>query len=262
MQNLKNQWALVTGASSGIGEIYAWELAKQGVHLVLVARRESLLEDLAAELRENCGVQVDVIPCDLSDPEAPRLVFNRVQDERRPIRILVNNAGMSVFGRFDQTSLEANHKLLMLNVNATVALTRLFLPEMVKYQNGLIINVCSLAAFRPMAYISNYAASKAFVLSFSEALWAELRETGVKVLAVCPGAVDTPMTKGMDKKIPKATPVEVVQSSLKALEAGRCFVIPGAFSNQVMAHMPRFFTRAYTARFWEKMLRRYAAASN
>lgn len=257
--DIKGKWALVTGASSGIGEAFAGELARQGMNLVLVARRENMLEKLAETYRNQHGVRVQVIPCDLSRPEAPEYVFRRVHEEPRPLRLLVNNAGIHTFGRFDRTSLASNQKLVLLNIYALMSLTGLFLPEMVEAGEGAVVNLSSLAAFRSMAYLSSYAASKAFVVSFSEALWAELRETGVKVLAVCPGAVDTPMYSGpRDSRVPIQTPRQVVEMSFRALERGQCHVIPGGFKNFSMANIGRFLPRRYSARLWEKALRPHA----
>lgn len=257
--DLKGKWALVTGASSGIGEAFAGELARQGMNLVLVARRENMLEKLAETYRKENGVRVQVIPCDLSRPESPDYVFKRVHEEPRPLRLLINNAGIHTFGRFDRTSLAGNQKLVLLNVYALMSLTGLFLPEMLEAGEGAVVNLSSLAAFRSMAYLSCYAASKAFVVSFSEALWAELRETGVRVTAVCPGAVDTPMYGGRrDPHIKMQTPQQVVEMSFRALEKGQCYVIPGGFQNFSMANIGRLLPRRFSARLWERALRPHA----
>lgn len=254
--DLKGKWALVTGASSGIGEAFAGALARQGANLVLVARRENVLEKLAETYRKQYGVRVQVIPCDLSRPEAPEYVFKRVHGEPRPLRLLVNNAGIHTFGRFDRTSLAENQKLVLLNAYALMTLTGFFLPEMLEAGEGAVINLSSLAAFRSMAYLSSYAASKAFVVSFSEALWAELRTTGVKVLAVCPGAVDTPMNGSpRGPRIKMQTPQQVVEMSFRALDRGQCCVIPGGFQNFSMANLGRLLPRRFSARIWERALR-------
>jgi short-subunit dehydrogenase len=260
LPDFKGKWALVTGASSGIGEAFAEELAREGANLILVARRQNMLDKLAQTFRDQYRIQAHAIPADLSKPDAPRQVFQRVLDFERPVEILVNNAGISNFGRFDRTSLDRNQELVMLNVHALVSLTGLFLPPMVREGKGIIITVSSLAAFRSMAYLSAYAASKAFALSFSEALWAELRESGVRVLAVCPGAVDTPATHGrMDPRVKMDSPLNVVRTSFRALDAGKCHVVPGSFGNHLMANMGRFLPRSFSAKLWEKRVRPRAA---
>ena len=182
------QTALVTGASRGIGYELAKLLARDGYDLVLVARNEQELNQLGEEMKREYGTAVTVMAKDLSVATAPKEVFEEV--ERRGIRVdvLVNNAGFGTIGPFVRQALDGQLRMVQVNVTALVHLTGLFLPEMVARGTGRILNVASTAAFQPGPLMAVYYASKAFVLSFSEALWEEARGTGVKVSCLCPGS--------------------------------------------------------------------------
>ncbi|HEX7506237.1 MAG TPA: SDR family oxidoreductase, partial [Polyangia bacterium] len=179
--------ALVTGASAGIGRALARLAAKDGHDLVLVARRRDRLEELSAELTAAHGVQVTVIAADLSDHAAPAAIAERLRSDGKHVDFLINNAGFGSCGPFSQAVLDREVEMIHLNIRALVQLTHLFLPEMLARRSGRILNVASVAGFVPGPYMATYYASKAFVLSFTEALSAELLGTGVSITASCPG---------------------------------------------------------------------------
>jgi short-subunit dehydrogenase len=177
-------WAVVTGASSGIGRVFARELARRGHPVLAVARRRERLEALALEAAEQGG-HVEPLAADLTTAEGLAAVVKRVA-ELDAVDLLVNNAGVATAGNFHDASLDAERRALQLNVAAVITLTHALLPEMVRRRHGAIINLASVVAFQPFPHFATYAASKAFVLSFTEALAVELKGTGVRVVALCP----------------------------------------------------------------------------
>jgi hypothetical protein len=185
------RWALVTGASSGIGAAFARMLAGRGMHLVLVARREDRLKELAEELDTRHGTQCEIIPADLSEPGKATDLFETISSRGIDVELLVNNAGFGFVGTVDDTDTDRMLQMIQLNITALTELTYLLIPGMLERGHGGVINVSSLAAFQPVAYMPTYSAGKAYVLHFSEALWAECRERGVTVLALCPGTTET-----------------------------------------------------------------------
>jgi len=221
--------ALVTGASSGIGETYARRLAARGTALVLVARRGDRLEVLAKEL----DVPVEVLAADLGDPDDLRRVEERVAATTDPVDLLVNNAGFGTSGRFATLPVEREAEEIRVNVLAVVRLTRAALPGMVERGAGSVVNVSSLAAFQPDPGNATYGATKAFVLSFSEAVAEELRGTGVHVQALCPGYTRTEFQSTAEyetSRIPKVVwqrADQVVDASLAALDKGKVLCVPG-----------------------------------
>lgn len=254
--------ALITGASSGIGEAFARLLAAQGTDLVLVARSDAKLQLLAEELAARHRVRADVIAADLSAPGAARQVHEEVTRRGLAVDLLVNSAGFGSYGVFDTLPLERESQEIALNVTALVELTHLFLPEMLSNKSGAIINVASTAAFQPVPYMAVYAATKAFVLSFSESLWAECRTRGVRVLAFCPGPVDTGFAAaaGFDVAAgPKltgqgATASGVAAAAVAALAQGRSYVVPGR-ENYWLSVSSRFAPRSLVARLAERKMR-------
>src|SRR6516164_9895875 len=190
------QYALVTGASGGIGLELARVLAANRFNLVLLARSRDKLEDLARELEARHGTKVTIVPADLSEPGAAQAVFDSLTDAGVQIDLLVNNAGLLLEGRFGAIGLDEQLRLLQVNIVALTALTRLFLGPMLERNTGRILNVASVAAFMPVPNLAVYAASKAYVLSFGEALSQELSATKVTVTTLCPGATDTAMVQG------------------------------------------------------------------
>lgn len=254
--------ALITGASSGIGACFAHHLARDGHDLILVARSADKLEALAVELRAAHGGVVDVLPADLAQASPGIALEARVAALGRQVDILVNNAGFGAAGAFHGLEVARQQEMIALNVSAVVDLAHAFLPGMVQRRQGAIINVASLAGFQPMPFMSVYAASKAFVLSFSEGLWAEYRDRGIRVLAVCPGPVDTPFFEAAGDNLRAAVPAglmktadEIVLSSLRALAAGDSSVVPG-FTGKLVAILPRLLPRKFLAWSTGRAMRR------
>jgi short-subunit dehydrogenase len=250
--------ALITGASSGIGAAFARALAAQGAHLILVARSEAKLRDLATTLATQHAIRAEVLPCDLSRPEAGQQLFVATQQRGLPVEILINNAGFATYGAFDSLDAEREQQEIRLDVAAVVDLTHRFLPAMLARGSGAIINVASAAAFQPVPYMAVYGASKAFVLSFSEALWAEYRRHGIRVLALCPGATSTDFFNVVGTEDAsfgtKETPEKVVQVALRALQRGLPSVISGRM-NWLQANSVRFAPRALVANMGARLLR-------
>ena len=259
MFRYREKTALITGASSGIGESFARALAARGMNLILVARSEERLHTLADELSRQYGIKAHVIATDLSQPDAAKCVKATVEERALAVHLLVNNAGFAVYDHFERIDPERDHQQMMVNVSAVVDMAHAFLPDMVARGEGAVINVSSRGAFQPGAYFAVYAASKAFVLSFSEALWAEFRKRGIDVLALCPGPVDTNFfnvvgreRRGLETK---ASPESIVAVALKALEQRKSVVIPGWriwLSSQTMS---RLLPRAFVALTLERLTR-------
>ena len=191
MQKEVNQTALITGASGGIGLELARLFAADGIHLVLVARTQDALEKLASELQSAHSIRTRVIAADLSHPSAPDELYKTLQDESIPVDYLINNAGFGIRENFERNDLKDILEMLQLNITALTHLTRLFLPGMLTKKFGKIMNVASTAAFQPGPWMAVYYATKAYVLSLSEALHHELKDTGVIVTALCPGPTRT-----------------------------------------------------------------------
>jgi short-subunit dehydrogenase len=201
------QTALITGASVGIGQQLAKIFAEHGFNLVIVARRRSVLEEIARRLPADHGITVVPIACDLTAPQAPQTVLQTVQQHGIDIDVLVNNAGINHHGNFKDIRLEDHLELIQLNIAALTALTHLFVQPMVERGRGRILNVASLSAFQPVPTLAAYSASKAYVLALSEALATELRDTGVSVTALCPGFTDTDMLNIVSATTAKPTPL-------------------------------------------------------
>ena len=213
--------------------------------LIVSIPREEKLRALADELIKKHAIRAHVIALDLSDEWAARALQREIETRELRVDILVNNAGFATQGDFETTDAEKLHRQIMLNVMSVMDLTRAFLPAMIERKSGVVINVASLASFLPLPTQAVYGATKAFVLSWSDALWAENRARGIKVLALCPGATQTEfferVGKGMDTD--KDTPQFVVQSAMKALSRGDSYVVPGR-SNSLIAHiLPRILPR-------------------
>ena len=207
---------LITGASSGIGESLAWKLAADGYSLVLTARREEKLNIIARDIRVNSSVDVDVVPVDLAAADGADKLYGAVKKLKKPIYGLVNNAGFGDKGPFLSTGWTKFDDMISLNIRSLTQTTRLFLPEMVEQKDGMILNVASTAAFQAVPNMAVYSATKAYVLSFTEALSEELQGTGVSCLALCPGVTLSEFQKhaGMsqDEAVFKLTPVSSSES--------------------------------------------------
>jgi len=252
-------YALVSGASSGIGECFARALARRGHNLVLVARTKSKLEALAEGLSTQHSVSAEPIDIDLSVAGAAERLLQILQQRRLDIDLLVNNAGFGARGRFWELPLARQAQMIRLNVGALVELTHLLLPPMVARRRGAIINISSTAGFQPVPYTSAYAASKAFVASFSEGLAQELRGSGIVVVTLCPGGTRTNFFVASQYGRPKLPggmhqPEEVVAAALRCLDRGGGLVVPGVM-NKLALISQRLLPRRVVARVTARLFR-------
>lgn len=248
------QPALITGASSGIGLELARIMARNGHELVLTARGVAELEKLASELQTRHGVAVHVIASDLSQPDAPQALFDEIARRGVTVGVLVNNAGYSTYGPFADIEATADLNMLALNILALTHLTKLFLPGMVARRSGRVLNVASTAAFQPGPFMACYYASKAYVLSFSEAVAEELAGTGVTVTALCPGPTATGFAKRANlegSRLFSGRPTmgarEVAEIGYNATMLGQPVAVAGAI-NALMAFSVRFAPRGLVMR--------------
>ncbi len=254
---------LVTGASSGIGEQLARGLARRGYSLVLSARREEYLSALAEELQRTTGVDALAVPCDLAKPDARHRLVQAIEKSDQAVSILVNCAGLGSGGAFLQLDQAAELDMVGVNVDAVVDLCGVFAPAMVRQGGGAILNVASIAGFAPLPRQATYAATKAFVISFSHALHAELKHSGVTVTTLCPGPTRTNFSAasgrqvlGAMEKLPTfmtSAPDEVAEAGLRALERGRRHVTVGLVNkvNGLSAYFtPRTLELAMMDRFY------------
>ncbi|RZT15941.1 hypothetical protein EV589_4096 [Mycobacterium sp. BK558] len=228
---------LVTGASSGIGKEFATRAAASGGTVILVARRASALNALAESLRADYGAMVDVLPADLGIPGAAVALRTALDARGHDIDVLINNAGIGVHGDLVEVPPETVTAQIQLNVLTVSELTAALLPAMVARRRGTVINVASTAAFQPVPHMAVYSATKAFVLAFTRALWAETRQSGVRVLALCPGATDTEFfdTAGDAAAVgDRRSPAAVVDTALRAWTHNRPSVVDGR-ANAVLA---------------------------
>lgn len=225
-------FALVTGASGGIGEAIARGLAARKVPQLLVARSGDKLEALATELRALSGVEVDALALDLASDGAVERLFDATEAAGKPVGLLVNNAAFGFYGPQAEQDLARTLRMLRLNVTATVELTHRLLGPMTGRRGGSVLNVASTAAFLPVPYMAVYAATKAFLLSFSQALHEELRREGVVVTALCPGTTRTDfhrvagLAQGTSNPFPSLSAETVAQAGLRGLEKGKAIVVP------------------------------------
>src|SRR5829696_4391846 len=247
--------ALVTGASSGIGVAIAGELARRGHALTLVARRADRLREMAAEISREHGVRVEWISSDLTDASDRDRIPAQVAERGQVVDLLVNDAGMGTSGRFHELPVAREVQQVRLNVEAVVAMCGAFLPGMVERGSGRILNVASVSGFMPVPQQATYSASKAFVLTFTEALTIDLHGTGVTATALCPGPVKTEFA-GIIEGLPSALfvePARVAREAIDGLEQGRLSVVPGAM-NKVNAvsgrYAPRRVFLPLARRFW------------
>jgi short-subunit dehydrogenase len=265
MIHYQDRWAVVTGASSGLGRGLAAELANRGMSLVLTGRNEARLAETADQIEAAAAVKVETVAADLSTRSGLSALLDLVGD--RPIEVLVNNAGFGSYGPFDQADPAIEGDELRLDVSAVVALARAFLPGMLDRRSGGILNVASTIAFQPAPYQAVYGASKAFVLSFSQALWAEARGAGVAVTALCPGPTRTGFVDGLGadarhtaiyRRLGDSEPV--IEAGLRALDKGRAVVVPG-LRNKLIVVSGRFTPRESLTRISARLLRADSAPS-
>src|SRR5215211_5094391 len=249
---------LITGASSGIGAAFARKLAGRGRNVFLVARSEDKLIALCNELGRLTSIRAQYLALDLRQPDAAAQLLEETNKRELEIDMLINNAGFGSMGDFAKLDLDHELEMIQLNVRAVVDLTQRFLGPMRERKRGTIINVASTAGFQAVPYMATYAATKAFVLSFSEALWDENRSHGVHVLALCPGVTETNFfqTAGMGRPPMRTieTPEEVVDTALRALERRKSTVISG-WTNLFTVEAERFVPRSVVTKVAGKALR-------
>ncbi|MCR6655324.1 MAG: SDR family oxidoreductase [Opitutus sp.] len=255
----KDKTVLVTGASSGIGYELAREFARNGHDLVLVAPSETELNTIAEDFIRDHNIDVTVVAADLRESEAPDEVFDQLEASGIEVDILVNNAGFGARGKFHEITLEKDIGMIRLNIEAVVRLTKLFLPPMLERGHGRILNVASIAGFEPGPMLAVYHASKAFVLSLTEALATELEDTGVTATALCPGPTDTDFfpKAGMVEtnafqKANVMAPQEVATLAYPALMRAERVFVPGAM-NKAMVFARRISPIGAQAKMNEKM---------
>jgi len=244
-------FAVITGASRGIGAAYARALAAQGYELLLVARDQTRLDQLVEEIHHTCSTQVWTETLDLAKPNAGSTLYRLAQSYRPHVSLLVNNAGFGMYGLFRDMPLATIQDMLQVHIHMTTESTRLFLPAMMDQRQGGIINIASVAGFFPIPYMAEYAATKAFIISFSEAVAMEARESGVTIQVCCPGFTETDFhqTAGHRPRhiLPPQTPHDVVQISLKALKSNKTLVTIG-WSGVATQWMARFMPQKWLMR--------------
>jgi hypothetical protein len=256
-----NSTCLVTGASSGIGAEIARGLARRGHGVTLAARREDRLRELAEDISGESDVRVETISIDVTDRDARGRLKADIEERGLTVEVLVNNAGFGSGGKFVELDPEEEASIIATNVEALIALSGHFLPDMVERGRGAVLNLASLISFQPVPFQATYGASKSAVLSFTEAIHEELRDTGVTITAICPGPVRTEFGEmggfgGADEKIPDFVWLEadkVAEDAIEGLESGERVVVPGAL-NQLAAfsghYMPRSMLLPIVRRVW------------
>jgi uncharacterized protein len=260
MKTLKGKFAVVTGASTGIGADCAEILAEHGCGLLLVARTESKLKELQQRLVDRPGLRVEILALDLAQAESPERLFQTVQQMGLGVDFLINNAGLGRLGEFAKATWSTDEAMIDLNIRALHHLTRLFLPHMLDRGGGRILNVASMVGFLPMPYFATYAATKAYVLNFSEALNVELANTNVRVSALCPGTTRTPFWKTAgstgnwirDRAAMESR--QVAEYGIRLMLTGRASGVPG-FMNKMLVFAMRLLPRRVSARLGALVLR-------
>ena len=246
----RGKWALITGASAGIGVALAKELAATGTNLVLTARRKQRLEELAASLTERHKIKTLVLAADLVESDAPEKIHRFTTKHGIEIDLLVNNAGFGAYGELPSVDVQRLLDMVQVNCSAVVHLTRLFLPQMVARGRGDILILASTASFQAVPYISTYAATKAFDLLFAEGLAEEMRPYGIRVCALCPGSTESEFhaVAGQEQFARKTETAEkVAHAGMKALAAGKSYVISG-LGNYLGAQGERLVPRRMVTR--------------
>jgi len=254
------KWALVTGASAGIGAALAEELARGGTNLVLTARRRERLQELAEKLAAAHKIKTKIFVADLTQPDAPEKIFQFTKDQALEIELLINNAGFGVYGEFPTVETRRLTDMVHVNCAAVVHLTRLYLPEMVARKHGDVLIVASTASFQSVPYISTYAATKAFDLLFAEGLAEEMKPHGVRVCALCPGSTESEFAEVAGQthiaatRANRETADKVARTGLRALAAGKSYVISG-LGNYLGVLGQRLVSRRMVARIAARMFR-------
>lgn len=245
MKTVKNKTVLITGASSGIGEAFAYELAKQGANLIITARSKDKLQELANKIRKDYNAEVTVLTGDLLLKETPQKLYDQIKQAGLSVDLLINNAGFGKWVNFLDERIEDYDKMLEININALVKLCHLVLPDMLKKGDCGIINVASTGALQPCPYVATYCASKSFVLNFSEALHGEYSKRGVTITALCPGNTTTGfqlVAKADTKGMTADTPETVAKQGIASLLKNKSFKIVGTM-NYLQSFLPRLLPR-------------------
>lgn len=264
-EDFRGRWALITGASSGIGTALARELASHGAKLILTARRRDRLESLAAELGAK-RTETRIVEADLNDPSAPQQIYDASEGAGIHVDILVNNAGLGQYGAFHQNRPEQEAWQVRVNCEAVVRLSRLFVPQMIERRRGWVLIVSSMASFQPMPYNATYAATKAFDRFFSLGLAAEVERFGVKVTALCPGPVETEFFKvarsgGVFRIFGMQTAEEVARKGVAALARGRRVIVP-RLKGSLTSSLVRFIPTGLITSTLEKSMRPQGDSQN
>jgi hypothetical protein len=258
LQEWRDKWALVTGASAGIGAALAKELAAGGTHLVLTARRADRLEQLADRLRKQYGTQAEVVVADLAKVDGPADVYDFTQRKKISIDLLINNAGFGQYGELPQVESQRLLDMVQVNCAAVVHLTRLYLPEMVARGRGDVLILASTASFQAVPYISTYAATKAFDLLFAEGLAEEMKPHGIRVCALCPGSTESEFHALAQQEEftlkHQETAEKVARTGLQALAEGKSYVISG-LGNYLGAQSQRLVPRRVVTHIAGNMFR-------
>ena len=242
----QDRYALVTGASVGIGYELARLLAEEGKNLIIVARNKNGLEQVQTELENKYGIKAEVLPQDLSDPKAPPEIFSELEKEGVDVDVLVNNAGFGLYGMFAETDLQKELEMIQVNIASLTHLTKLFLKKMLANKSGRILNVASSLGFLPVPLFPVYAASKAYVLHLSEALACELEGTGVSVTCLCPPPTKTSfwadIQHSKSAKMKMLDAATVAEAGYKAMKKGKAVATPGMMAKSMpimLRVMPR-----------------------
>ncbi len=258
---MHEKWALITGASSGLGVDFAHELAAEGYHLVLVARRLDRLRDVATELEARHAIRATIIGMDLSLPDSSVELKRQLDSEGITIDVLINNAGFGVFGEFVEASLAKTSNMVQLNITSLTELTHLFAADMIMRRRGKIMLVASVVAYQPSPNYAVYGATKAYVLSLGEALHEELKPHGITVTVLSPGAT---ATEFFDVSGQPSSPMKrafmmssrpVVKMGLAAMQKGHASVVPG-WKNKLMTFSTRFVPRIFQRKIAHRVLRK------
>lgn len=250
-QQMQAGWAVVTGASSGIGKEIAKQLAAQGLHLALVARSASALETTKKEiLQSHPQIEIDYLPLDLSKTDSAKTLFQWTQDKGMNVLYLINNAGFGDYGPFIHADLKKQEEMIQLNCSSLMQLCHLYLPSLLKKQQAYLLNLASVASFQPGPFMSVYYASKAFVLSFTEALAEELRGSSVNITALCPGPTESKFLERASlqqsklfSRLSVSSAKDVATCGLKALHKGQVIALP-TFTSKFFVLVQRFAPRS------------------
>lgn len=251
MIDQKQAYAIITGASKGIGKSIAIELAKKGFNLLLIARSAGELESLSCDLASEYGIATDFLAIDLGKPSAPKIVADWISEKNYRINTLVNNAGYGMWGEFKELDLEAQMEMCRLNMDTLIGLCHLLIPALSQEKQSYILNISSTAAYQAVPTLAIYSATKAFVLSFTRALRFELKNTSISVTCMSPGPVDTGFAHraGLDAFSKMAEkfnmqPAEVANIAVKGMLAKKSEIVPG-FTNIVSVYANRFLPKSF-----------------